>query len=81
MIVLATVAAVAALAVARRSTLTATLGAWALPWLILSVGHAPRPATRIVSLTLFGLLMAAAAAIAAGSQRRLGRREATRRQG
>lgn len=80
-IVLATVAAVAALAVARRSTLAATLAAWALPWLILSVGHAPRPATRIVSLALFGLLMAAAAAIAAGSQRRLGRREDTRRQG
>jgi len=80
-IVLATAAAVVALAVTHRSTLAATLGAWTLPWLVLSVGHAPRPTTRIVSLALFGLLMAAVAAIAAGSQRRLGHRETTRPQG
>ncbi len=80
-IMLATAAAVVALAVTHRPTLAATLGAWTLPWLVLSVGHAPRPITRIVSLVLFGLLMASAAAIAAGSQRRLGHRETTRPQG
>lgn len=80
-VMLATATAVVALAVTHRSTLAATLGAWTLPWLVLSVGHAPRPTTRIVSLVLFSLLMAAAAAIAASSQRRLRNGETTRPQG
>lgn len=73
-IALATAAAAGVLARARRSEAAATLVLWLVPWLVLSVGHAARQSTALVSLALFGALAAALAGSAAHSQVRLARR-------
>lgn len=48
------------LVAAHRRRPAATMVGWALGWLVLSVGLAPREGTRAVSFALLGLLVAAA---------------------
>jgi len=68
-------AAAAVLSVAKQRSLAVALAVATLPWLVISIGHAPRHSTELVSAAVLGLIVAATGTRGAANQARLNHRE------